>query len=569
MPRIRNICAKNYRTLKAFSWNPSPGLNCIIGHGDSGKSTILDVIDIALGLRRNITFSDSDFFQSNTSEPIEIWVTVGDLPDELKTLDAYGQFLRGFDQDSGTICDEPVVGSETVLTIKVTVTSDLDADWRLYSDRAEQNGIERRLAWKHRELLSAAKLGAASQYHLSWGNRSVLNRFSEQSLDVSSVFAEISRKARVAFSEEQPEGVATVLNSVKGIAASLGVQLGDLKAQLDSKGISLSAGAISLHDEDDTPLRQLGTGSTRLLISGLHKSASDAGILIVDEAEYGLEPYRISRLLNELGSKAVVPENQVFITTHSPYVLRELRADQLCVLRPADSGSEWSHSVRMPGAGNSDQATLRACSEAFLSRRVVVCEGKTEIGLVRGIDQFYQDSGYASMSENGAFCTDGAGDNLFARAGVFASLGYPVAVFKDSDKAADHLLPTQALLSAGIPIHEWGADYSIEDSLFAHCPARLVPALLNIAVERKGYDSVNSTIVSESGGEYSVDECLSNFGDTMRLVLARSAKSRSWYKDIAPGERIGREIVGPSLADFPEGFSKVINGIFQFSHAQV
>lgn len=569
MPRIRNICAKNYRALEAFSWNPSPGLNCIIGHGDSGKSTILDIIDIALGLRRNITFSDSDFFQSNTSEPIEIWVTVGELPDELKTLDTYGQFLRGFDQASKTIYDEPVVGSETVLTIKVTVPSDLDADWSLYSERAEQNGNERRLAWRHRELLTAARLGATSQYHLSWGNRSILNKFSEQSLDVSSVFADISRKARIAFSEQQPLSVASVLTSVKAIADSLGVQLGALKAQLDTKGISLSAGAISLHDEDDTPLRQLGTGSTRLLISGLHKSASDAGILIVDEAEYGLEPYRISRLLNELGSKAVAPENQVFMTTHSPYVLRELRADQLCVLRPVASGSGWSHSVHMPGAGGGEQATLRACSEAFLSRRVIVCEGKTEIGLLRGVDQFYQDSGYASMSTNGAFCTDGAGDNLFARTRVFASLGYPVAVFKDSDKAADHLLPTQALTAAGVPIHEWGSGCSIEDSLFAHCPAVLIPPLLNIAIERKGHDSVNSVILNESSEQYSVDQCLSNFDDAMRPVLAKLAKSRSWYKDIEPAERIGREIVGPNLSDFPSDFTGIISSLFQFAHAKV
>ncbi|TKF96441.1 AAA family ATPase, partial [Vibrio sp. F13] len=81
------------------------------------------------------------------------------------------------------------------------------------------------------------------------------------------------------------------------------------------------------------PLRQLGTGSSRLLISGLQKAASNSKVIIVDEAEYGLEPYRITRLLNELGSKDAEPTQQVFITTHSPYVLRELQAQQLHVMR--------------------------------------------------------------------------------------------------------------------------------------------------------------------------------------------------------------------------------------------
>ncbi|KOO11128.1 hypothetical protein AKJ18_30705, partial [Vibrio xuii] len=117
------------------------------------------------------------------------------------------------------------------------------------------------------------------------------------------------------------------------IANGLGVPLGQLSALLDVNGISMSNGAISLHNSDGTPLRQLGTGSSRLLISGLQKATSSSSILIVDEAEYGLEPYRISRLLNELGSKDIEPQKQEFITTHSPYVLRELQAAQLHVLR--------------------------------------------------------------------------------------------------------------------------------------------------------------------------------------------------------------------------------------------
>ncbi len=42
MPRIRHLAIRNFRSIKALDWSPAPGINCLIGPGDSGKSTILD-----------------------------------------------------------------------------------------------------------------------------------------------------------------------------------------------------------------------------------------------------------------------------------------------------------------------------------------------------------------------------------------------------------------------------------------------------------------------------------------------------------------------------------------------
>lgn len=565
MPKIRCVHSKNFRALREFVWHPSPGFNCIIGPGDIGKSTILDIIDIALGARKSYSFNDADFFQSNTGDPIEIWLTLGDLPDELKNIDTYGRFLRGYNVETHEIHDEPKDGDETVITIKVKVTGDLDADWRLYSARAEADGYERRLIWSHRELISAARLGTTSQHHLAWGNRSVLNKFSEQTLDVSSTFTQISRAAREAFADQQPAEVADVLGSVKQIADTLGVTLGDLKAQLDVKGITLSAGAIALHDEDNTPLRQLGTGSARLLIAGLHKAASKAGILLVDEAEYGLEPFRITRLLNELGSKDDEPEKQVFITTHSPFVLRELKADQLQVVRPTGGAEGVSHHILRLGASDDEQSTLRACAEAFLGKRVIVCEGKTEIGFVRGIDLYDQSAGGLSIFALGVVCADGSGDNLFKRAAVFSSLGYPVAIFKDSDKASEHAAATQEAAEAGIGVYEWGDGRAIEDAIIQSCPEADVPALLGIACNRKSRESVDAVIKNKSGDEFGLDDCEALFDDSMRAVLSKCARDKSWFKDIEPAERVAKDVIAPSWDTLPADFTAVVNQVFDFA----
>jgi predicted ATP-dependent endonuclease of OLD family len=94
--RIRQIEIKNFRGISALTWDPTPGINCLVGPGDSGKSTILDAIDLCLGARRTVQFSDSDFYQLDVTKPVSISVTVGELSDALKAMDAYGLYLRGW-----------------------------------------------------------------------------------------------------------------------------------------------------------------------------------------------------------------------------------------------------------------------------------------------------------------------------------------------------------------------------------------------------------------------------------------------------------------------------------------
>lgn len=574
MSVIRHIAIQNFRSVKNLSWNPKPGLNCLIGPGDSGKSTVLDAIDLTLGARRSYSFNDADFYQLDTTSPLTITVTIGDLHDELKNVERYGFFLRGFNSETKEISDEPQPNWETVLTVKLHVDADLAPDWRLYSDRADADGLERRLPWKHRELLSPARLGTTSHQNLAWGSRSVLNKLSEDTLDVSSVLAQLGRQTRQAFATQQVQGVTDVLTQVQQIANELGVPVGQLSALLDVNGISMSNGAISLHNSDGTPLRQLGTGSSRLLISGLQKAASCSSILIVDEAEYGLEPYRITRLLNELGSKVPEPTQQVFITTHSPYVLRELQANQLHVVRkliPPPPTSEvispHSHGIYSLNGGEEQQATLRACAEAFLSKAVIVCEGKTEVGLIRGVDLYNQDINQPTINAKGVYCADGGGDSMFARAKVFNSLGYQTAIFKDSDKAQQHQQPTAEAVGVGIPIFEWLNNNATEGAIFLACPAHLIQNFLNIAIIRKGEDSVRAHISNYSNSQTTLDDCRERFNDNHRVVLAKAANKKSWFKDIEPAENIARYIIGPNFQHFSPILTNTLTNLFQWARS--
>lgn len=571
MPSIRHLIIKNFRSIRHLEWWPRSGLNCLIGPGDSGKSTILDAIDLVLGARRSIAFNDGDFCCGDFARPIEIFATIGDLEAELQNFEFYGNVLRGFNGQTSELFDEPRQGFETVLTLRLRVGSDLEADWTLFSERAEAMGIECRLKWKHRTLVSPNRLGVISHHHLTWGSGSVLPRLSDDAMDANETLASASRAARAAFPASLPAGVQQVVTKVQTVATGMAVNVQGVKASLDAKSVALSNGAISLHDCDNTPLRQLGTGSTRLLVSGLQKVASDSSIFLVDEAEYGLEPFRISKFLHQLGAKDTVPGKQVFITTHSPYVLRELQASQLHVIRKGTTvpfpppHSEHSHKVFRLNGSDIEQATLRSCAEAFFAQKVIVAEGKTEVGIVRGADLFSETQGMPTILEKGVYCADGGGDNMFQRASVFRSLLYPTAIFKDSDIAEQHYGFTQQATTNGISIYEWGNGWATEHALFCTCPANVIPALLNLACIRKSEDAVNAHILKASNNAYSLEICRTRFIDEMRIPLANAAKRKSWFKDIEPAEWIARNIICPNYPSFLPGLRTVVDSLFQWA----
>ncbi|RYG30210.1 MAG: ATP-dependent endonuclease, partial [Burkholderiales bacterium] len=430
MARIRHIQVENFRCIQQLVWTPSAGINCLIGPGDSGKSSILDAVDYCLGARRTVQLTDADFFGLDVSKPIVITVTLGELDDTLKSLETYGNYLRSFNAATGAVADEPEAGSETALSIRLTVGGDLDPVWSLVSERAEAAGQSRTLTWSDRARLAPTRIGALADHNLAWRRGSVLNRLSEERPEMSAALAEAARTARATFGDSAEAQLGETLRIVEATAAELGIKVGgSLKATLDAHSVSFNGGTIALHAADGVPLRSLGTGSTRLLLAGLQRKAADqATIILIDELEHGLEPHRILRLLTSIGAKDDSPPVQAFITTHSPVAVRELAGDQLHVVRKVDG----LHHITAVGADDETQGTIRLYPEAFLAPSVVICEGASEVGLLRGIDLFRDAQDQVSLTAAGVAWVDAKGvSQIYGRANAFRNLGYRVAVLRD------------------------------------------------------------------------------------------------------------------------------------------
>ena len=133
--KIRKLIIKNFRGIKELDWSlPAGNIFCLIGKGDSSKSTILESIRYAFYPQWNLSLSDSAFYQCKTDDPIVIEVTMGELIEEFCSLNKYGYYLRGWDATTLTLSAEPEDQLEKVLTVRLKIEKNLEPEWHVICD---------------------------------------------------------------------------------------------------------------------------------------------------------------------------------------------------------------------------------------------------------------------------------------------------------------------------------------------------------------------------------------------------------------------------------------------------
>ena len=527
-------------------------MNCLIGVGDSGKTTVLDAIDYCLGARRSAQFSDYDFHKTDTSEPIKIMVALGALEPSLLSMDAYGDYFCGYNHTTGKFEDEQGHGLETILVLRLKVEKDLEPQWTLLSKRAKAKGIERNLRWEDRQNSAPLRLGDHPDWHLAWRRGALFERLTDEKLALTEGLSDAARKARADFGSTANKELTDSLDVVKMSADELGVPTGGaVNALLDANSVKFGTGAIALHDANNIPLSSLGTGSKRLLVAGLaRKVGTSANISLVDEIETGLEPHRIRSLLNTLGAKDKSAIQQVFATTHSPVVLRELDYNQLALMR--FDKSTGKHEALC--ASESAQGLLRSNPEALLAKRVIICEGKSEVGFIRGFDQHSCERGNVSMEALGTVLVDGGGaKKLLSSASELLRLGYNVSIFMDSDvplAATDE----QAFVSSGGFVFKWPNDWALEDAIFQCASGQVISQLLDYALSLPNGEKLDAQISSASGNQFNLAHAkawavANQIQPATATILGKAARNGAgWFKKVAPFEHIAKNILAPNWA---------------------
>ena len=212
-----------------------------------------------------------------------------------------------------------------------------------------------------------------------WGRGSALTRNTDDLKEVNRVIVSAQREARDAVAAAPLEKLKAAATKAQTAAQKLGVKIdADYRPALEASSVSVGVGQLSLH-HGEIPVRAAGLGSRRLNALALQTLSVESGaVFLIDEVEHGLEPHRLRHLLREL-QKAPGTTGQVLLTTHSEIPLEELTSNLLYLVRCEDGTTTISC------VGKGLQNLARSNPEALLARRVLVCEGPTEVGLCNGL----------------------------------------------------------------------------------------------------------------------------------------------------------------------------------------
>lgn len=549
MSKIVKLEIKNFRCIENLSLDfpYDQNLICLIGRGDSGKTTILEAISSVLSSTWNLTFHDTDFYNVLYDNPIEITAHIVSIPERLLSEHKFGLNIRAFNKKTLAISDDllSLEGNdhcEPLLSIKLIVDKNLEPSWLVFNNRSQD---EKQISAAERAFLNCYMVSDNIDRHFSWSKGNPLYSLLKDTVqrlqdgEDNSIVLESMRSAKIKIDEHGFEKLVQVTDLVKLQAAGLGLNIENTITTLDFKELSMRDNRISLHDEK-IPFRLKGKGSKRLASLAIQSIlVKDGGIMLVDEIEQGLEPDRAKQLIRELSHNG---KGQIFITTHSREVITELTVKSLVLILKDKKNSVLEG--RKLDHIQSLQGVVRACPEAFFARKIIVCEGSTEIGIMRALDSYRKAIGKEQMSFRDCAYIDGGGNTFIERAEKIKETNLIPIIFCDSDdlfanqKKAD-------LRALGIEVLDCEDERCIEAQTFHDLPWLAVKELIEYALaihKNKDQNALNSSIKAHfpQGTQFS-ENWLDEDTPQLRTALAKAStkKDKDWFKRIDHGEFLG------------------------------
>lgn len=520
MSNIVKLNIQNFRGIKYLSETFDKNFICLIGRGDSGKTTILDSIYYVLYPSYVLQFYDTDFFNADITHPIQIEVTLANIPDALQTEDKFGLYKRQYNKSTGEITDGITDNPELedVYTIRLTVDKTLEPKWEVVTERQEPKAISA----TDRSKLNCSFISDYIDKHFSWTKGAPLYQLLKNfpsDTDEHNIIIDRLREVKIDIDNAGFPQTESAINEITKQAGILGLNIGAMKTSIDFKDIVIKDSKVCLNDDNNIPLRLMGKGSKRIVSMAIQLAlAKHGGIVLIDEVEQGLEPDRIKQIVSSLKNEN---EGQIFLTTHSRDAIVELNSNDLYLVKKSDD--KESVSIKNIPSQENWQAIVRGNPEGFFCKKIIVCEGKTEIGICRAMDSWRKKQNLPSIASKDCFYIVGEGSSVIDRAKKIKNLGFDVCAFLDSDRQ-DANEQKQALKEDGIQIFECEDGNDIEHQIFKDLPWRVIQVLI-----------LNKDLTS-------VGELRDTADVRTRIANLSIVKGKEWYKRIDKAETLGDTI---------------------------
>jgi len=495
--RACRLGIRNFRGVKSATLLlPKNGV--LIGDNNTGKTTILEALDLVLGpdrLNRQPPIDEHDFFrgaylfkpaappddtaeavegdgeaelpvEETAAEPprIEIEVTVTDLTEEQKAK--FGDYIEFWDGATDTFYDEPNPAGVDVATItealRVTFlgwydTEEDDFEGKTYFTRSLTDGDRpEAFARKHKQVCGFLYLRS-----LRTGSRALsLERGSL--LDIILRLKEVRPQmweatlgtlAGISIASDPQLGISPVLESINTALKKYVPKEWGVKPHLKVSNLTrehlrkVITAFIATGDGDHAaPFYRQGTGTINMLVLAmLSQIAQDKQnvIFAMEEPETAIPPYAQKRIVHEVRKLA----SQTLFTSHSPYVLEEFAVEETVVLGRDGEGILEQKAITLPDNVKlkryRQQFRIRFC-EGLLARRVLVAEGATEASAFpvacRHLAEIKPDT-YASLEVLGVCIVDADGEkNVPGMAKLYRDLGKRTFALCDKQSEANKAL---------------------------------------------------------------------------------------------------------------------------------
>lgn len=478
--RVSRIRIENFRGVKSAELLlPSHGV--LIGDNNTGKTTVLEALDLALGpdrLNRKPPVDEHDFFRGTyipvaDSEPaegvpgdeaeadapdeestaesnapkIEIEVTVVDLTDEQKAV--FGDYTEFWDATTNTFYDEPnpegVDADNVTEALRITFHGWYDAEeddfeGKTYFTRSlTESENPEYFSRKHKQVcgflyLRSIRTGSRA---LSLERGSLLDII----LRLKEVRPQMWEDTLGTLSEttvaSNPNlGISPVLESInaslkKYVPREWGIEPHLKVSNLTREHLRkvITAFIATGDGTHAAPFYRQGTGTINMLVLAmLSQIAEDKQnvIFAMEEPETAIPPYAQKRIVHEVRKLA----SQTLFTSHSPYVLEEFSLDETVVLARDAECVLTQRTITLPDNVKlkryRQEFRTRFC-EGLLARRILVAEGATEASsfpvACRRLAELNPDT-YSSLEALGVCVVDaGSETNIPGMAQLYRELG--------------------------------------------------------------------------------------------------------------------------------------------------
>lgn len=444
-PMIERVRIKGYRALKDVDFRPAAGKNVLVGDNESGKSTVLEAMALALtGRIHGRSAQDvlnpywfnqgqvQDFFVARTNgdavKPPEISIELFLRDDDsLQPLVGVHNSLESTTSCPGLtlrVLPDPEYGEELehhLADSRLIPTEYYMIDWRDFGDNkrhARPKSISAAII-DSRTIRSFAGV----DYHLS----QILGDHLEPS---------DKAKVSVAFRAVKETMSDTHLAEVNLKLADDGYTLGDevLGLAMDQSRSTSWDSQIVPH-VNDIPFAMSGQGQQAVIKIALAigRNSEANRILMIEEPENHLSHTTLNRLTRRIELESHEGQ-QYFITTHNSFVLNRLGLDSLTfvseggVSRPAEiSEDSVRYFQRQPG-----HDTLRM----VLAKRCVLVEGPSDEIV---FEKLYQDICNRRPIEDGVDVICLRGTSFLRGLELSSLLGKKCAAVRDNDgKTQEH-----------------------------------------------------------------------------------------------------------------------------------